>query len=87
MPKNIVSGIGYKGQNIGELVRKGYKSEEWGTFIQWRELGYKVKKGERGTHCRTFGQIENVKAGKVSKDSYIKYFVLFNKEQVELIIK
>lgn len=85
IPYNIVSGLEYQGFNINELLARGYTSPEWGTFLQWREKGFKVKKGEHGAHIRTFVQVTPKKKG--DSDMAPRHYVVFNQEQVEEIIK
>lgn len=67
--------------NIDDLCRAGFCSPEWATFLQWKAAGYKVKKGSKGTGCRTFVEVTLTK----NKDTTMapRYFTLFNKEQVE----
>jgi antirestriction protein ArdC len=81
-PVNAITGIPYSGKNIDRLEGK-FESPEWATFIQWRSKGYKVKKGEKGTRCVTYGDTLDVKEGKIK--TYVKGFTVFNKEQVEII--
>ena len=83
IPYNAKTGAEYQGMNIGALLGKNYPSKKWATFLQWRELGYSVTKGQHGTYCRTFGKIENIKDGKKTSDSFFKGFVLFNETQVQ----
>ena len=49
---NITSGKVYEGQNQVDLTitakKAGYKSNEWGTFLQWRDNNRMIIKGEHG---------------------------------------
>ncbi len=85
IPFNAETKIQYQGMNIGALLSKNYASPKWGTFLQWRKLGYSVIKGEHGTYCRTFGKVETLKDGKPEQTSFFKGFVLFNEAQVKKI--
>ena len=87
---NIVSKKPYQGMNcfnIGLSVYKnGFKSNEWATFNQWKNLGAKIKKGSKGTEILYW----NIKEyeDKTNKDEkvkipFLKYFVVFNADQVE----
>jgi len=53
LPSNVKSKSTYNGINILQLwdsARKQcFNSQKWGTFNQWKEAGYQVKKGEHGT--------------------------------------
>ena len=52
-PKNAASGRSYRGLNVMLLwcaaETKGFDSNLWGTFRQWKSLGGHVNKGEHGT--------------------------------------
>jgi len=87
MPYNTITNEPYNGQNIDTLLSRGYDVQEWGTFLQWRDKGYKVRKGEKGTRCMTFGTTTKLdkKTGKQKVAGYMKGFVLFNVAQVELV--
>jgi len=87
---NIVSKKPYQGMNcfnIGLSVYKnGFKSNEWATFNQWKNLGANVLKGSKGTEILYW----NIKEyeDKTNKDEkvkipFLKYFVVFNADQVE----
>ena len=53
MPVNIKTKKNYKGGNLFNLnfhvLKNGWKCNQWGTFKQWNDLGYKIKKGSKGT--------------------------------------
>jgi len=85
LPYNATTSMAYRGSNVAELMTRGYGSPEWATFLQWREAGYKVKKGEKGTHCLHFGKTtkKDTQTGKTKVTGYMKGFVVFNREQVE----
>lgn len=80
-PINAYTRIEYKGYNVTFLemarAQHGYVSNEWATFLDHAKHGYSVKKGEKSVHCRTFIEDEN------KKSTAVKYFCLFNREQVE----
>ena len=88
-PYNALTKIPYKGMNVPALALQSFKSKEWATFLQWKEMGFKVKKGNHGTHLRTFIEQENgftlKENGKLEpKSDYVaNHFVVFNREQVE----
>jgi len=52
-PKNAASGHSYRGMNVlllwSTAEKKGFDSNHWGTFRQWKSLGGHVNKGEHGT--------------------------------------
>lgn len=87
---NVISKKPYQGMNcfsIGLSVHKnGFKSNEWATFNQWKNLGAKIKKGSKGTEILYW----NIKEyeDKTNKDEkvkipFLKYFVVFNADQVD----
>lgn len=92
MPYNATTRVQYQGANIERLAgskrAKGYSSDEWATFLQWKQAGFMVKKGEKATTCVTFGETSKVnKAGKVVASSYARGFCLFNRDQVAPIVQ
>ena len=50
--KNILTGKSYLGENQENLSRermdKKYEFPHWGTYLQWKKLGRKIIKGEKG---------------------------------------
>ena len=52
LPTNTKTGVWYTGGNAGHLIgarkEKKYKSNIWGTFLQWKDEGKVVSKGEQG---------------------------------------
>ena len=87
---NVISKKPYQGMNcfsIGLSVHmNGFKSNEWATFNQWKNLGAKIKKGSKGTEILYW----NIKEyeDKTNKDEkvkipFLKYFVVFNADQVD----
>ena len=87
LPYNATTGLAYQGRNIDTLMTSQYEAKEWATFLQWRAKGFKVIKGQHGTHCMTFGEHTKLdtKTGKAKAVGYMKGFVVFNREQVEAI--
>lgn len=96
-PQNPTSNTKYQGVNRLRLayqsVKKGYKDPRWLTYVQAVEKGWKIKKNEKGTLCEKWiwtelkeiedenGKIEKVEVDR--KKPIVKYFVVFNGEQVE----
>lgn len=62
-------------------------SEEVATFLQWKELGYKVKKGAKGIELHKVGEYSkiNEKTKKVEGANYLKRFWVFKASDVEKI--
>lgn len=65
----------------------GYKSNEWGTFRQWKEKGANVKKGEKSSMIIFYKRVEKKDEASSSEDSEfyncLKSYCVFNADQVE----
>jgi len=90
MPYNESTNKGYRGINILLLwmqsVERGYKTNRYMTFKQALSIGGKVKKGERGTSVFFYTMAESKKLnekGEKTKYPMIKYYTVFNIEQIE----
>ena len=92
-PYNAVSGKPYQGQNVATLTiaaakLHGVNDPRWLTFLQAKELGYKVKKGEHGTQIEKWKfdevETENENGEKTSKKSVLRrFYTVFHASQVE----
>ena len=87
---NKLTGVVYQGRNQMELCsakeKNGYKSDEWCTFLQAKELGLSVKKGSKGISIfKGFGEITKIdKDGKIKTQSCINGFSrVFNADCLE----
>ena len=86
----MTSGYGHQYRGINKLVLNisaqngGYKSPIWFTFKKAKELGGKVRKGEKGTAIFYYakGEYEDDDGNKQNYMSQRVYHV-FNKEQIE----
>ncbi len=96
MQKNGSSHQAYQGQNQVDLSvsahKNGYTSNEWVTFLQAKELGRKIKKGEHGMHIfKGFGEFADVTKNKEGKQETrfvsrpIGMATVFNLDQTELV--
>ena len=92
-PYNATTGKPYQGNNIATLEAAAIKMRvindpRWMTFLQAKELGYKVKKGEHGTRIEFWKfedkeETENSGNG-ISKKSVLKrFYTVFHASQVE----
>lgn len=88
---NHITKLSYQGRNQAELSsvakKNGYKSNEWLTFLQARDKGLKIKKGEHG--MSVFKGFESF-SDKDEKDGKIKtvsrplgFSKVFNLDQTE----
>lgn len=92
-PRNVVSGLPYRGVNIlvlwAEAFVRGYEAGYWATYRQWRELGAQVRKGEKATTVVFYKQLpleaEDVETGEIVRDYRLiaRAFSVFNGAQVD----
>ena len=92
-PINVKSRKPYRGINVPMLWmdsdEKGFTSNEWGTFNQWKEKGASVRKGESSSMIVFYkmwkGTRDNEETGEKEKFEYpmIRYSRVFNAEQVD----
>jgi antirestriction protein ArdC len=92
-PRNIATGKPYQGINILALwvaaERRGYEAPIWGTFKQWLDAGYPVRKGEKSVTGVFYKDLtfteENADTGESvdKKIGMARAFALFNCAQVE----
>lgn len=86
-PYNAKTQMEYGGVNIFRLALEGRSVAVWGTFNQWNALGYKVKKGSKGTAIYTpplFSKIKDPNTNETSRMERPPMAVyVFNGEDVE----
>lgn len=87
MQTNFKTKVAYSGANASALSHvqkaKNYQHTQWLTFLQAKELGKQVKKGEKGVKLLRVIEVENKKNKKI-KEKIVRGFVVFNVEQVEI---
>ena len=88
-PKNFASGKAYRGINVLLLGSLRYTSSYFLTFIQAKELGGHVRKGERGgmvikygTYTKDAEGAENQEAS-VAERRFLKAYTVFHASQIE----
>lgn len=81
-PHNAKTGEAYTGGNQTTLATMPFTSPTWATYLQWKELGYQVKKGQRGTRLARVLEYTDEK-GKTTRRA--RTFVVFNREQVDMV--
>ena len=83
LPVNAKTQKPYQGGNIIALLESGYENQIWATYRQWKELGYQVQKGEKGTHLKKIVTVEKKKKnGDKVKKNVPRGFCVFNIDQV-----
>lgn len=84
---NLISKKAYSGCNQFLLLSTGYSSPYWLTYKQAAALGGQVRKGEKGCPVIYVGRAEDkkkkAKDGKASTFTFLKYYTVFNVEQVD----
>src|ERR1044071_6709085 len=57
--RNVATGRGYRGINtlLLWLAGDGYEPRIWGTFMQWRDRGGHVRRGEKATQIVFYRQV------------------------------
>ena len=87
-PTNTKTGVWYTGGNAGNLLvarkEKKYKSNIWGTFLQWKDKGRIVTKGEHGYKIMrpvTKKLVELDDEGNEQEIPVRKFYKVFNEEQ------
>jgi antirestriction protein ArdC len=92
VPVNASTGNGYQGANALVLWCQAegcnYTTPTWATYKQWQALGAQVRKGEHGTACIKWKEIEDKRrpadAGDKGRRCLIGMgFVVFNADQVD----
>lgn len=88
-PVNPITAKDYHGINTLILwlqqQEHGYKSNEWGTFKQWKEKGANVKKGEKSSMIIFYKRVEKKDdtTNDEEKDFYncLKSYCVFNADR------
>ncbi|MGC3992041.1 MAG: ArdC family protein [Chthoniobacteraceae bacterium] len=88
-PHNFASGKAYRGVNVFLLGSLNYTSPWFLTYIQAKELGGNVKKGERGALVVKYGTYKKEDETPVPPDEpeevrkFLKGYTVFNASQIE----
>lgn len=90
-PINPVTEKDYHGINTLMLwlqqQASGFKSNEWGTFKQWKQKGANVKKGEKSSMIIFYKRVEKKDEIKGSEEpefyNCLKSYRVFNADQIE----
>ena len=88
---NFITRKPYQGGNADTLQdvieSQGFQSIEFGTFIQFKNAGRMVQKGQKGVKlCKPVEkEYKDKKTGKVTKKTIVTGFTVFNLEQTEVL--
>ena len=81
-PTNAITGRAYTEGNILRLLDTPFMDQRWATFKQWKDAGYKVMKGSKGTELIKIVSVID-KNDPEKKKSVPRRFFVFNVDQVE----
>lgn len=84
-PFNAVSRQPYRGINYLTLGNAKHQSKAYASFNQWKEKGCQIRKGEKA-HIAVFwkaDKYEDEETGKSKSSLLVRYYHVFNSEQVE----
>lgn len=88
-PRNFSTGSYYQGVNSFLLGMQRYASPYWLTYLQAKELGGQVRKGEKGSPVIKYGRFskpgdaDSSEGGKPPYRGYLKSYCVFNATQIE----
>lgn len=88
-PKNLISKKEYRGINVFLLAAQGYASPYWLSFKQVKQVGGKVRKGEKSTIVVFWKPVEVTETDKETGEKkkktipFLRYYRVFNTEQCE----
>lgn len=80
IPVNAKTGHQYQGKNAAFLAMAGFKSLEWATFLQWKEMGFTVIKGSKSQKIM---KIIDIEKDDKKKEHSVRTYSVFNKDQVK----
>lgn len=87
LPKNFVSQKEYRGINVLLLASQRFISPFFMTFLQAKELGGSVRKGERGHLVVKYGTYskgcEEMEGESPAKRGYLKAYTVFHSSQID----
>ncbi len=86
--QNIVTKNTYQNSNLEALEEAaenlGFQSRIWGTFLQWKNVGRTVKKGEKGTQIIKPVETKIINQnGKEIEKKIVRRYTIFNYEQTK----
>jgi antirestriction protein ArdC len=88
-PKNLISGLQYKGINLMLLGMLDFESNYWLSFKQCKDLGGSVKKDEHASMVVFWKPIVNFKEDDIEETTasinfLLRYYYIFNVSQCDL---
>lgn len=81
-PTNYVTELPYSGKNALILASSGYKDPRFLTFLQAKQAGLMIRKGEKGIPLMRVIRGENTEGE--NKRNGLRGFTVFNLEQTEV---
>lgn len=95
LPMNAATRKQYRGVNIlnlwAESIERGFTSNKWGTFRQWKDVGASVRKGEKASRVVFYKSLKirdpEAKEDEISSQDrtipLLRYSSVFNADQVD----
>jgi antirestriction protein ArdC len=87
LPTNPTTGRDFTRGNAVRLLEAadaaGYTSGQWATFVQWKNAGRMVRKGQHGTKCSLPKVEKDVDGNEIATGVIIRSFTVFALEQTE----
>lgn len=90
LPYNATTGTAYRGGNVLWLLvtaaDRGYGSNAWATYKQWKAAGAQVRRGEKATGCLFWKRTEreDPDTGETRATMFARTFSVFNLARVEV---
>lgn len=83
--RNLITGKQYRGINVFLLSCTNFSSPWWLSFKQAKEKGGKIRKGEKGRQIVFWKPLltQDIETGKEKKIFMLRYYTVFNLDQVE----
>jgi antirestriction protein ArdC len=76
LPMNMKTKKHYKGGNVFnlnfEVIKNEWKCNQWATFKQWSDMGYKIKKGSKGSQVY-YWELRDKKVSWLTEGEKAKY--------------
>jgi antirestriction protein ArdC len=87
LPTNPTTGREFTRGNAARLMEaaeeNGYTSGQWATFVQWKNAGRVVVKGQHGTKCLLPKIEKNEDGTEAATGKIVRGFTVFALEQTE----
>lgn len=85
LPRNLITKKPYRGINVFLLLSMSYESPFWLTFLQVKQLGGTVRKGEKSCPVVFWKQhtLEDEESGETKQVPFLRFYHVFNVAQCD----